>query len=173
MFAGLATCQCRKFGSLMTWIIFLAETITDWLATANPKPFEFSLKNLLLSIHFFFYHLAPHVYSFIWHLKNSSASLWSQEPTKLWQQWVAWNFSWPLSSGYAIFAWIWTYKTHDITVLLYLLFAFLQSLTWTGKRPWQIQRWLQDDPNFSSSNYSPPNHSIPVSREGLDRVWML
>ena len=97
--------------------------------------FKSFLGILPLNPFFFFHHLIPHVIPRIWqwnqHIENSRASLWNPENSEfwVWKRLFAWALSKFFFSLYTIFTWIWTCKTHDLTVYP-LAVVYLQSLSW-------------------------------------------
>ena len=101
--------------------------------------FESSLGVLPLDPLVFFHYLDPHVCPRIWHIENSRPSLWNprySEKGDLPQRFAG------TFSCYAIFKWIWTYKTHDLTDYQLNIGSFLPAITfmWSDR---QIPRWPQ------------------------------
>ena len=64
------------------------------------------------------------------------------EPEILWKRWFAWAFCCCFFSCYAIFTWIWTYKTHDLTEYQLTIGSFLPATTFMWS-DWQIPEWPQ------------------------------
>ena len=64
------------------------------------------------------------------------------EPEILRKSWFAWAFRERFFSCYAIFTWIWTYKTHDLTEYQLNIGSFLQATTFMWS-DWQIPGWPQ------------------------------
>ena len=58
---------------------------------------------------FFFHRIVFACFPCIWHVEISSASIWLPR----YYQKFAWTFRKLFFSGYAIFKWMWTYKTQD------------------------------------------------------------
>ena len=72
------------------------------------------------------------------------------EPEILWKRWFAWAFCCCFFSCYAIFTWIWTYKTHDLTEYQLTIGSFLPATTFMWS-DWQIP----GDLSSSNSNCFP------------------
>ena len=58
----------------------------------------------------------------------------------LWKRWIVWAFL--ECSCYAIFTWIWTYKTHDLADYQLTIGSFLPATTFMCSN-WQIPVWSQ------------------------------
>ena len=65
----------------------------------------------------------------------------------LWKRWFAWAFRKHFSFSYAIFTWIWTYKTHDLTDHQLIVGSFLPAIASMG-RTTHAPELVLDRPGF-------------------------
>ena len=77
------------------------------------------------------------------HIENSRASLWNPENSEfwVWKRLFAWALSKFFFSHYTIFTWIWTCKTHDLTVYQLIVSSSLPAITFMESDQ-QIPGWL-------------------------------
>ena len=91
----------------------------------------------------FFHHLVPRVSRCLSkHLTHWKFQSIAFEPKILWKNMIYQAFHEHFFYCYAIFTWIWTYKTHDLTDHQFTVGCFLQAITfmWSDR---QIPEWAQ------------------------------
>ena len=112
--------------------------------------FKSFLGILLLDHRFFFHYIVAQVCASIWHWKFQSIAF---EQEILWKRWFALAFRKHFFFCYAIFTWVWTCKTHDLTDYQLTVGSFLPSITfmWSNR---QIPGW----PQFFQQQFF---HSVP------------
>ena len=111
--------------------------------------FLYPFWNSALDTRFFVHHIVPQV---------------ALEPEILWKSWFAWAFSKHFFICYAIFTWIWTYKSHDLTGHQLIVGSFLPAIVSMGRTK-QTPRW----PRFFEQRSF---HSVPSSA-GFIRLILL
>ena len=153
--------------------------------------FKFFLWILLLNPCFLFHRIVPQVSPCIRHFENSHALLWNPRPLKkviclsIFQKLFL-----LLISCYAIFTWIWTYKSHDLTDHQLIISSYLPAITFMGRakqtsvtRVWisvGFAFWLSllDMPTNWGSNSSGKDWTLTLqsylisSLELFDEYWI-